>query len=76
MSDSSTPRRVSRRPGQKNTSTVRQELRLTPDEKEQWQELAETRVMSVSDLIRQLMAREYDLQFPGRRRASKRPRRG
>lgn len=76
MSDSGTPRRVSRRPGQSETSTIRIQIRSTESEREQWQELAAARVISVSDLIRQLMAREYDLEFPGRRRASKRPRKG
>lgn len=83
MSESSPPassrrtdRRVSRRVGQKEPSTVRQELRLTPEEKEQWRELAEARVKDVSSLVRELMAREYALQFPDRKRPSKRPRKG
>lgn len=67
---------MSRRVGQQETSTARQELRLTPEEKEQWRELAEARALEVSALVRQLMAREYDLEFPGRRRSSKRPRKG
>lgn len=76
MSDSGTPRRVSRRPGQSEASTIRIQIRATDSEREQWQELAEARVISVSDLIRQLMAREYALQFPDRKRPSKRPRKG
>lgn len=76
MSESDTPRRVSRRPEQNETSPKMVGIRCTEEERTRWQQLAKARVKDFSTLVRELLEREYELEFPGRRRASKRPRKG
>lgn len=82
MSESSPPassrrtdRRVSRRVGQNEPSTVMVGIRMTPQERDDLHALAEQLKVTMSDLVRRLVEEERARVSP-EKRASKRPRKG